>query len=218
MTPYSAAPATVRAAGARRAAGPQRTRILAAATHLVCECDGRVPTVAQIAARAGVSIRTFNLLFGDPLASVVAAFEDAVTLASERARLAAAAPDEKWFEQTCGALEALLEVADDHPELARLCVLYAPRAGEPLAGLCAEQTRTLARALARSAPRGSPNGTHPWIASAVTSSALEVVATRLRAGHLTLSPLRGELMGTIARAYVGDEAARDELEKARPRY
>jgi AcrR family transcriptional regulator len=200
MAPYS----SPRAQGA---AGPHRTKILAAVAELMCERAGRVPSVADTALRAGVSIRTFNLLFDDPMESVVAAFEDAVTLATHRAR-AAAAFHSGWLERVGAVVGELLSFADEHPQMARVCVVYARSAGERLERLHAEQTRALAHALADGAPRAWPGERGAAIAMGLVSCALATVRARMLAGEAILRPMRGELLAMIVRAYTGAEAVR----------
>jgi AcrR family transcriptional regulator len=197
----------VAAAGAR---GRQRARILAAATEIICEGAASSLSVAQLAARAGVSARTFTNLFSDPRTCLVEAFEDAVTLASRRASVAYNA-HEDWLERIRAALGALLGFADERPELARLCILHAPSGPAPLVVRCREHTDMLAKTLERDAPCPTPDSVRPWTAHAVIGAVLGAIHARLARDAGQLMPMRNQLVATIILPYLGPDAAACEL-------
>jgi AcrR family transcriptional regulator len=191
--------------------GRERARILAAVTEIVCETGSNSLTVSQIAGRAGVSTRTFNRIFSDPRTCLFEAFEDAISVAEKRARLACHTHAD-WLGRVRAALTALLELADEKPELARLCILHAPMGPAPLLSRCRDQTDMLVRALATDAPGDFAGGVRPWTAHSVVGIVLGAVYLRLARNRGPLAPMRSGLMAVIVLPYLGEQAAEHELE------
>jgi AcrR family transcriptional regulator len=187
-------------------ASRQRARILAAVAEIVCEQGSHALTVARISRRAGVSARTFGRLFSSTGECLLAAFDDAVASAGARAS-AACDGRERWLERVRAGMEALLEFADERPELARLCVVHAPSGPSALLLRCREQAELLAGAIEQGAP--ATPAVHPWTAHAVVGGVLGTVHARLCRGGVRLRPMLGELMAIVALPYAGAAAERE---------
>jgi AcrR family transcriptional regulator len=194
----------------------QRGRILTAVAEIVCQCGPESLTVAQIVARAGVSRRTFDALFADPADCPVAAFEYAVMLAEKRAGTAYRSQS-SWLESMRAGLATVLQLADERPELAWLCIVHALSARGPLTERWRELTQALVDAIELRAPEAVDNRVRPWTAYAVVGEALGTVYERLRAAPTpTLSPLLNPLMALIVGPYLGPAAAQRELTRGQP--
>jgi AcrR family transcriptional regulator len=188
-----------------------RRRILAAMVRLSEEHGARSLTVADVAAQAGISSSEFYEHFDDLSDCLLAVFADAVQLAHRRAA-AAAAGRVGWSEQVRAGLLALLDLLDEQPGLARVCVTQAlaggistlTRNGEPLRRLTAivEQGRS-------EAPAG--HVVPPHAAEGVIGAALGVIQTRLMVPGGPVVELINPLMAMIVLPYLGEEGALREL-------
>ncbi|MFZ1927072.1 MAG: TetR family transcriptional regulator, partial [Solirubrobacteraceae bacterium] len=103
-------------------AGVQRSRIVAA-TFEACAQEGAVRlSVADIVGRAGISRRTFYELFDSCEDCLLAALDQAIAAAGERA-LEAYDPQAPWRTRMRSTLTALLQFLDEQPQMARLLVV-----------------------------------------------------------------------------------------------
>jgi AcrR family transcriptional regulator/DNA-binding MarR family transcriptional regulator len=193
----------------------QRNRLIAALISVVEESGDSQPSVSQIISRARVSRMTFYELFRDREDCFLAAYDDA--FARARAIAASAYSQQAdWRTGVRAALSCLLELIDDQPGLARLCVVHSLGAGERvqlrreelMAGLA--ETIDLGGQAATDAP-DMPRLT----AEAIVGGIHSVIHRRLlRRDGQSLLDLIGPLAGMIVLPYLGADAAREE--RARP--
>jgi len=203
----------------------QRARLIGTLTRAVAEAGYPKLSITQLVARAGVSRKTFYDLFADQEDAFLAAFDEAVTGIGEPAAQAYAQAG-PWEERVRAALETVLGALDEQPDLARLCVMEAPRAGPRVLRRRAEVIDELAGALDEGRRGGRSrrgSGPPPLTAHSLVAGALSVVHDRLllpRPGPL--GELVGPLMSMIVFPYRGPAAAAREIRRparraARPR-
>jgi AcrR family transcriptional regulator len=192
-------------------------------------------TVGRVCEQAAVSRRTFYELFSDREDCLVAAFDQAVERFVRRIRPVFEGKG-SWRERVRSALSLILEQLDSEPDVARLCVVEAPRAGHELLERRRHVIETLAAAVdeARTQTR-SGAGPPPLTAQGVIGGVLSVIHTRLAEGSPPLAagspgsavvkpgggagPLVGltnPLMAMIVHPYLGPAAAQKELERPAP--
>jgi AcrR family transcriptional regulator len=111
----------------------QRARILSAMFDVACERGAANVSVADVVARSGVSRRTFYESFSGREDCFLAAFEDALALASERV-LPAYRARRKWRERIRAALIALLSFLDEQPVIGRLLIVESLSGGAQTLG------------------------------------------------------------------------------------
>jgi AcrR family transcriptional regulator len=190
----------------------QRGRILAAAVQAVEELGYAHLTVAQIIGRARVSRKTFYDVFRDRDDCFLAAFDN--VLIHLRERMCDAYLREKgWREGVRSALAQVLIFMDEDPALARLCVIEALGAGEPVlqrrAEMLGELTRIVDRGrLVTASAREPPEVTAEGIVGAIFAV---LHARLLGGGREPLTDLLGSLMSMIVLPYLGPSAASREL-------
>jgi AcrR family transcriptional regulator len=195
----------------------QRTRIVAGMVDAACERGAANVTIADVVARSGVSRRTFYEIFSDREDCFLAAFEDALALASARVR-SACGSERRWVDQLRAGLSALLLFLDEEPKLGRLLVCES---------LC--ERRVLARrnqAIAQLAGfvdegrherRSGQGAVAPPLlyAEGAVGGALSILHNLFAAGETgPYVELTGQLMAMIVLPYRGPAAAHREL--ARP--
>ncbi len=200
--------------GRDQVADIQRARILAAMFDVVAEHGVANVTVAHIVTRSGVSRRTFYELFADREDCFLAAFDDAI------ARIASVvAPafegEKSWRAGVRAAVIGLLEWLEGDPATGRLVIVESLGAG-PKALECRR------RVLAQIVPfieRGRGEGRRgegppPLTAEGVLGGVFSVLHSRLSGPeHGSLLALSGPLTGMIVLPYLGQAAARNELER-----
>jgi AcrR family transcriptional regulator len=210
-------------------ASVQRSRIIAA-TFQACAQDGAAGlSVADVVGGAGISRRTFYELFASCEDCLLAALDQAIGLASERAR-AAYDPSAPWRTRTRTALAALLRFLDEQPEVARVLIVESLAAGPRAFEL---RARALAPALVaidegRQAARKGAEPP-PLTAEGIVGGVLAVLHRRIledgprnkrssssEASGPRVSPLLNELMGMVVLPYLGAAAARTEVEQPLP--
>src|ERR1700722_848737 len=205
----------------------QRRRLLLAIGEVVGESGLESATVGRVCEQAGVSRRTFYELFADREACLLAAFDHATEQIAQQivSAYAGEVPGQGapgWLGRARGALSLLLEYFDCEPDIARLCVVEAPRAGPQLLG----HRRRVLDALIVAVEEGRPEarkgaGPPPLTAQGVVGGALSVIHARLlestpEGGSRPLVELTGPLMAMILPPYLGPSAARKELERPIP--
>ena len=226
--------------GRDQVADIQRARILAAMFDVVAEHGVANVTVAHIVTRSGVSRRTFYELFADREDCFLAAFDEAI------ARIASVvAPafdgERSWRAGVRAAVIALLEWLEGDPATGRLVIVESLGAG-PKA--LARRENVLAQIVAfvdrgrMVGKRGE--GSPPLMAEGVVGGVLSVLHSRLvvvshagaaagvRSGvpfELGLAGssqsgdvlgLAGPLTSMIVLPYLGQAAARQELQRPVP--
>jgi AcrR family transcriptional regulator len=212
----------------------QRRRLLLAIGEVVAENGLEAATVGRVCEQAGVSRRTFYELFADRETCLLAAFEQAIEQITQKLAPAYTS-DLRWCERVRLALSLLLEHLDAEPDVARLCIVEAPRAGPELL----ERRRHVLEGLAVAIDEGrgeSRAGSEPppLTAQGVVGGALSVIHAHLlacpspamggpRMGEVApngerrpLVELTGPLMAMIVHPYLGPTAARRELERPAP--
>jgi AcrR family transcriptional regulator len=201
----------------------QRRRLLLAIGEVVAAGGLEAATVGRVCEQAGVSRRTFYELFPDCEACLLAAFDQAIERIARELEPAYRG-DGSWRERVLSALALLLEYLDREPDLARMCVVEAPRAGVEVL----VRRRRVLEALVRAVDEGRDHSRRgsapppPLTAQGVVGGALSVIHTRLLdptpadKPRPALVELTGPLMAMIVHPYLGPKAAREELERPAP--
>lgn len=177
---------------------------------LACHDPARHTSLARPIASAGVSDsarRDTPEHRGD---GSPAAIERALTLALRRAS-AAYDSRSRWETRVRAALSALLDLFDEQPDIARLCVLQSENAGPAVLALRDKTLAVLARRIddgCHSARRQPP----PHAAQAVLAGTIGAIRGRLlESDQATVSDLLDPLMSFIVLPYRGAAASRGEL-------
>jgi AcrR family transcriptional regulator/DNA-binding MarR family transcriptional regulator len=194
----------------------QRNRMLAAVIEAVQEVGYAGLTVAQVTVRARVSRKTFYELFENREDCFLAAFEQ--TLSQARPVISAAYGDApNWRDGIRAAMATLLELIEQEPALAKLCIGETLAVSEMVSWRRTEVQRELAQAidhgrLQTTAGRRPP----PMTAEGIVGGITEIIRTRLlmpRTEQLPLGDLLGPLMSMIVLPYLGPRAASQELNR-----
>ncbi len=213
----------------------QRRRLLLAFGEVASASGLEAATVGRVCGQAAVSRRTFYELFSDREDCLLEAFDRATERFARRVRPGFEAKG-PWRERVRGALSVLLEQLDAEPDLARLCIVEAPRAGHELL----ERRRQVLEALAAAVDKGreqtrSGTGPPPLTAQGVVGGVLAVIHARLLGSLPSSTPasqgngrakpdggtgalvdLTNPLMAMIVHPYLGPAAAQKELERPPP--
>jgi AcrR family transcriptional regulator/DNA-binding MarR family transcriptional regulator len=195
----------------------QRSRLLEAAFAVVYEQGYRGMTVRRVAERAGVSPKTFYVLFCDREDCFLGAFDHALNVLAVAVAPAYEA-ERDWTAGVRAGLGALLGVLDGEPALRRLVFVEALTAG-PRVLEC--RGRVLDR-LAGVIDGGrvgmkAPGELPPLTAEGVVGAVFGVIHARLSQQRPEpLMGLLGALMATIVLPYRGSAAAARELELPAP--
>jgi AcrR family transcriptional regulator/DNA-binding MarR family transcriptional regulator len=192
----------------------QRSRLLEAAFAVVGEQGYQGMTVRRVAERAGVSPKTFYVLFCDREDCFLAAFDHAIDVLGARVRPVYDAEGE-WTGRVRGGLGALLIGLDEEPALRRLLFVEALVAGERVLERRAQVLDALAGVVDEG--RGgmsSPGELSPLTAEGVVGAVFGVIHARLSQRRPEpLLDLLGALMATIVLPYRGSAAAARELKR-----
>jgi AcrR family transcriptional regulator len=189
----------------------QRARLLGAAVPVVDELGWSGVSVADIAARARMSRRTFYDLFSNREDCLLAVLDDTVERV-ERDLARAVLGTVSWVERVRTGLWTILCFLDRDPVLARVCVVQSAcgsrkvlRAREEILARCA---RTIGEGASQNTRAADPP---PLMAEGLAGAALAILYKRLLNGEQApLTDLHGELMGMIVLAYLGPVAASRE--------
>ena len=173
----------------RYVAGNQRRRILDALVEVVATYGCQAATVERVAARAGVSRRTFYEQFADRERAYVALYDGAARALRARVELAVAdAPERCAAGRLRAGLGALLEGLASAPELAFVCVVGVLSAGpgaierrDAQMGAFAALLDDVARACG-----GAP--LPPLTAEGIVGAVHDVVYKRVAAGEAAALP------------------------------
>jgi AcrR family transcriptional regulator/DNA-binding MarR family transcriptional regulator len=201
----------------------QRARMLGAMFDLAAERGAGSVTVAHVVERSGVSRRTFYELFSDCEDCLHAAFEQALTYASERV-LPAYESEKAWRERIRAGLVALLGFFDEEPVIGRLLIVESHAGGEATSERRGEVLAALTAAVQEGRAEGKASVAPPSLtAEGVVGGVLSVIHARLtekthtqRAHGEPLVELTNPLMSMIVLPYLGAGAARRELERPTP--
>ena len=212
----------------------QRRRLLLAFGEVASTSGLETATVGRVCEQAAVSRRTFYELFSDREDCLLAAFDQAVERFARQVRPVFKAKG-SWQERIRSSLSVLLEQLDGEPDVARLCIVEAPRAGHELL----ERRRDVLQVLATAVDDGRAQtnakaGPPPLTAQGVVGGVLSVIHARLiesssssTAGSLgnghakpdgtgVLVGLTNPLMAMIVHPYLGPIPAQKELERPAP--
>jgi AcrR family transcriptional regulator len=188
--------------------GMQRARLIGAAVPVVDELGWSSVTVADIAARARVSRRTFYDLFANREDCLLAMLDDTVARV-ERDLAQADLEGLSWVERVRTGLWRILCFLDRDPVLARVCVVQSARGTRRVL----EAREALLSRLASVLDEGRTQNTRAAQAPVLTGeglvgAALAILYKRLLNGERApLSDLHRELMGMIVLPYLGSAAA-----------
>jgi AcrR family transcriptional regulator/DNA-binding MarR family transcriptional regulator len=195
----------------------QRARLLGAAVPLVDELGWSGVSVADIAARARVSRRTFYDLFANREECLLAVLEDTV----ERAELdlsVAVGEGSAWVESVRTGLWRILCFLDSDPVLARVCVVQSACGSRRVLDAREEILARLAHTIEEGSSQSARAAQTPGLtAEGLVGAALAIVYKRLLNGEQApLTVLHGELMGMIVLPYLGAAAASRERKRPAP--
>jgi len=192
----------------------QRGRLLEAAFALVYEQGYRGMTVRRVAERAGVSPKTFYVLFCDREDCFLAAFEHALDVL-EVAVAPAYDAEREWVERVRAALAALLDILDREPALRRLLFVEALTAGPRVLERRARVLEQLAGVLdGGRAGMKTPGALPALTAEGIVGATFGVIHARLSQQRPDpLSELLNALMATIVLPFRGSAAATRELKR-----
>jgi AcrR family transcriptional regulator/DNA-binding MarR family transcriptional regulator len=206
----------------------QRARVIGAMFDVAAQRGAGSVTVAHVVERSGVSRRTFYEHFDDREDCLLAAFERALTLASQRVAPAYEA-EKGWRERIRAGLVELLCFCDREPSVARMLVCESQASGPRVAQRRAEVLARLTRIVDQGrtltgTPKGRTAGksgkaenVSPLAAEGTVGGVLAVIQARLlEAKPKPLSGLTNELMSMIVLPYLGGAAARRELDRQLP--
>jgi AcrR family transcriptional regulator len=195
----------------------QRSRLLLAMRELSGEVGLAGATVGQVCKRSRMSRRTFYELFEDREDCFRATFERALEQAAEHVLPAwrqSVQDGGRWRDRIRSALEALLALFDEQPQLARLCVIESLTGGPSVLAQRREVLEALARALEEGRPEArAGNGPPPLTGEGTVGGILAVLHARLvDPDNGSLAQLAPTLSSMIVFPYLGAAAARRELE------
>lgn len=194
----------------------QRARLIGAMFDVASQRGASSVSVARVVERSGVSRRTFYEHFSDREDCLLAAFERALTLASQRVVPAYDAA-KGWREGIRSGLLAFLSFCDEQPSAARMLICESQASGPRVAKRRAEVLAALTRIVDQGRGEGKAQSVSPLAAEGTVGGALSVIQARLfEAEHRPLSSLTSELMSMIVMPYLGAAAARRELERTVP--
>ncbi len=175
-------------------------------------------TVTHVIHRARVSRKTFYDVFKDAEDCFLATFEDALQRAQQVASTAYAA-ERSWRAGMRAAVTVLLEMVEQEPGLAWMCVVGASGAGERVLERHTQAVHELAAAVERGREVSRTSKAPRDIAGeAATGGILALLHNRLleNDGQPPVVELTGPIMSTIVMPYLGRAAARQEFERPAP--
>jgi AcrR family transcriptional regulator len=195
----------------------ERERISRAMVELVGAFGYRETQLTEVLARAGVDEAGFARHFGGKEECLLAVWDELI-LAHAAAAAAAFAGQETWRERMRAAAWVTLDYLQADLARTRFLVLEVLNAGETAltrreAAIAAQVDWIDAGRREPGAPPELTRATAEYLAGAVN----EILIRRIRSGEI----LRGaqvtrELMYMVVRPYLGEAAAREELEMPAP--
>ncbi len=190
-------------------------------------------TVAHVVARAGISRRTFYELFEDREDCFLAAFDHALEQAASVV-IPAYESQNTWRERVRAGLGALLGFLEDEPGLGKLLVVDALGAGPRALERRTRVLDVLIATVDKAPKEGKATRERPPLtAEGVVGAVFSVIHARLlergvdrgqssSSGHRDAPPiaalngLLNPLMNIIVMPYLGQSAARRELDRPAP--
>jgi len=194
----------------------QRARILSAMFDVACERGAANVTVAHVVERSGVSRRTFYEQFSDREDCFMAAFEQALSYASERV-LSAYESHGTWRERIRAALSALLIFLEEEPVIGRLLIVESLSGGPKTLARRGKVIARITSAIDEGRSEAKAGSPQPLMAEGIVGGVLTVIHSRLaQKGRPPLIELLNPMMSMIALPYLGSAAARRELDRPLP--
>ncbi len=195
----------------------QRERLLDGAAEMVAEGGVRGLRAKPVAARAGMSPKTFYDLFADCEDCFLALFDRALEDVARVVRPVYEC-EREWTARVRSGLGTLLAYLDTDPRACDLLFVQALGAGPRVLERRTEVLDVLARVIDEGREAGTGRGRasqpSPLTAESVVGAAFTVIHTRVcqqEAG--SLSDLLNPLMATIVLPYRGQAAAQRELKR-----
>jgi AcrR family transcriptional regulator len=178
----------------------------------VAETDGtRSLTVARVLARSRVTRKIFYELFADGEDCLGAALQEVFEGVGEVLGAAFRSGD-GWRPGMRAAVQALLSLADEHRDLARVCIVDMAGGGPRLLALRAQAMRTAQEAIGRGEFEQEARSPGPLVAEALVGAIAEMLHKRLfERDPAPLTELGQECMSLIVLPYLGPAAAKGEL-------
>ena len=194
----------------------QRARILSAMFEVAAERGAGNVSVAHVVERSGVSRRTFYEAFTDREDCFLAAFDQALTYASERV-LDAYESQKTWRERVRAGLIALLFFLDEEPAIGKLLIVESLSGGPRTLERRAQVVAQIIRAIDEGRDEAKAASPPPLTAEGVVGGVLTVIHSRLVEGeHGSLAALANPLMSMIVLPYLGAAVARREIDRPVP--
>jgi AcrR family transcriptional regulator/DNA-binding MarR family transcriptional regulator len=196
----------------------QRARIIGAMLDVATERGASSVSVAHVVERSGVSRRTFYELFTDREDCFLAAFEQALSYASQRV-IPAHEAEKAWRERIRAGLVALLSFLDEEPRMGRVLIAESLAGGPRTLARRSEVIAQLTSIVEQGAAQGKSSFTpSPLTGEGVVGGVLAVIQARLaEQSHAPLVELTNPLMSMIVLPYMGAGAARRELQRSTPK-
>ncbi len=197
----------------------QRARLIGAAVPVADELGWSGVTVADIAARARVSRRTFYDLFANREDCLLAMLDDTVARVEQDLAQAGLNDGAAWVERVRAGLWRILCFLDQDPMLARVCVVQSARGTRRVLEAREMLLARLASVIDEGRVQTARGAQTPRLTGeGLTGAALAIVYKRLLNGEeAPLTDLHGELMGMIVLPYLGVAAAGRERKRPAPR-
>lgn len=193
----------------REIAENQRQRMLDAVAATIAERGYLSLSVRQVLERAGVSRATFYEQFKDKHECATAAYESAFERVTA-AILDAAEASQDWPSGIAAGVDAALGFAIEHPDQARLLIVFRAAVAEPHFSRSSRETQRRLVALLHAGREGGDGARDPLdlTEQAVLGAAMAVVGAQLLADRLDRLPgLKPELVQLILTPYLGDDEA-----------
>lgn len=182
-----------------------------------CERGAAGVSVTHVVQRSGVSRRTFYETFDSREDCFAAAFEQALSIASDRV-LGSYDPAAPWRERIRDGLVALLSFLDEEPRLGRLLIVESLAAGPGIAQWRGSAIAALTRLVEEGRPPSRMGeDLPPLTGEGIVGAVLTVLQNRLLdPAPEPLVTLASQLASMVVLPYLGAGAARRELERSTP--
>jgi AcrR family transcriptional regulator/DNA-binding MarR family transcriptional regulator len=202
----------------------QRARIITAMVEVIGEKGYADASIAHVVSRSGVSRRTFYEQFSDREDCFLAALDDTILRAGNRA-IPLFEAEHDWSERVRAGLIGLLRFIEEEPGRARFLILDSLSVGPRALERRRQVTGKLARVIEQGAipdakknrtpkPRSKPVG---LTGEGVVGAVLAVLHARILGKEHDLMGLVGQLMGMIVLPYEGPAAVARETERPIPK-
>jgi AcrR family transcriptional regulator len=193
-----------------------RARILAVARALLRDNPRAKLRIDTICAQGRIPRRTVYDSFDDRADLVLALFDDLVGQVCTKLVAVRLDHPSSWLDGVRAALDALLDLFDASPGVARFLIVSSLVDDDALLERRAHALATIAHELEAGAPVPAADSTIvPFGADALVGAVVSILHSRLLEDPVPmLRPLLGSLMSVIALPYLGVETSRLELERA----